>query len=84
VIFNLDPGFQSADDYQGGGGASRNGGRIANSFVVSILTCKPLALKILQSIFAEPAPVKTFEGWGGGGYPENPLDFHKMEFSQRE
>lgn len=39
-------------------------------FVVKILTCKPLRLKILQSIFADPAPVKAFRGVGGGGYPK--------------
>ena len=36
-------------------------------------------LKVVMETHGE-----TFEGGGGGGYPENPLDFHKMEFSQRE
>ncbi len=42
-------------------------------FVIRILTSKPLPLRILQAIFANPAPVKAFRGGGGGGgYPSNP------------
>src|ERR1035437_9869070 len=37
------------------------------SFVVKILTSKLLAIKILQSIFADFAPVKGFRRRGGGG-----------------
>ena len=33
--------------------------------VINILT-NSLALKILQTLFAEPAPVKPFRGWGRG------------------
>jgi hypothetical protein len=43
----------------------------SNSFVVKILTSKPLGLKILQTLFAKPAPVKAFGGGGGGGMPQN-------------
>jgi hypothetical protein len=32
------------------------------------MTSNPLALKILQTIFANPAPVAAFKGWGEGGY----------------
>ena len=40
------------------------------SFKVKILTSNPYALKILQTIFANPAPVKAFSGGGGrGGTP---------------
>jgi hypothetical protein len=39
------------------------------SFVVNILTSKPKAFKILQTIIAKPAPVKFFREVGGGGYP---------------
>jgi hypothetical protein len=47
------------------------GGRekACNSFVVKILTSKPLGLKILQGILANPAPVKAFRC--GGGIPVN-------------
>lgn len=38
-------------------------------FVIKILTSNPLRLKILQAIFAKPAPVKAFQRVGGGGYP---------------
>jgi len=40
-----------------------------NSFIFKILTSKPLGLKILQTIFANPAPVAAFRGLAGGGYP---------------
>jgi hypothetical protein len=33
------------------------------------MTSKPLALNILQTTFANPAPVKGFQGVGGGGVP---------------
>ena len=36
-------------------------------FVIKILTSNPLGLKILQSIFVEPAPVKAFREGGGRG-----------------
>ena len=40
-------------------------------FVIKILTSNPLGLKILQSIFVEPAPVKAFREGGGRGYPSH-------------
>ncbi len=40
------------------------------SFVVWILTPKLFDIKILQTLFADPAPVKTFREWVGGGTPE--------------
>ena len=45
------------------------------SFKVKILTSNSYALKILQTIFATPAPVKAFRGVGGGGYPPIPRIF---------
>jgi hypothetical protein len=42
------------------------------SLVVKILTSKLFDIKILQILFADPAPVKAFGGWGEGGYPRNP------------
>ena len=70
VTSDLDAKNQRADHRQGGGGAIGNRERGANSFVVKILTSKPLGLKILQTIFAKPAPVAAFRGVGAGGYPE--------------
>jgi hypothetical protein len=43
--------------------------KLRNSFVVNIMTSKPLALNILQTTFANPAPVKGFRGVGGRGVP---------------
>jgi hypothetical protein len=44
-------------------------GKQPKSFVLNILTSKPLGLKILQSNFAKPAPVAAFErGREGEGY----------------
>jgi hypothetical protein len=39
--------------------------------VLKILTSKPFAIKILQTLFANPAPRKPFRGRGGGGYLES-------------
>ena len=69
VTSDLDPKIQRADHRQGGGGARRKRERGSNSFVLKILTSKPLGLKILQTIFVNPAPVAAFGGVGGGGYP---------------
>ena len=44
--------------------------KACKSFKVKILTSNPYALKILQTIFAAPAPVKAFRGWGEGGPPQ--------------
>jgi hypothetical protein len=54
---------------KGGGGARRHPERGSNSFVVKILTSKPLGLKILQTIFVKPAPVAAFRGGQGEGVP---------------
>ena len=43
--------------------------KACKSFKVKILTSNSYALKILQTIFAAPAPVKVFRGMGGRGYP---------------
>jgi hypothetical protein len=79
VTSNLDPQIQKADYGQGGGGIRKNRGAALNSFVIKILTSKPLGLKILQGIFVEPAPVKAFRELGGGGVPTKPADFPKMK-----
>jgi hypothetical protein len=49
------------------------------SFKLKILTSNPYALKILQTIFAAPAPVKAFRGMGGGGVPLNSENFRVSE-----
>ena len=68
VTSNLDPRIQKADHPQRGSGSSSDGEKSRNSFVLKILTYKPLGLKILQAIFADPAPVAAFRGVVGGGY----------------
>src|ERR1700739_1107084 len=44
-------------------------GESRKSLVIKILIRNPCTLKILQILFAKPAPVKPFREWGGGGYP---------------
>jgi hypothetical protein len=46
---------------QGGGGTQGGHETARKFFVINILTSKPLRLKILQTIFAKPAPVKAFK-----------------------
>ncbi len=60
--------MKRADYCQGGSSRSRGQSRPCNSFGIKILTSNPYALKILQTHFAEPAPVKVFARGGGGGY----------------
>jgi len=36
--------------------------------VIKILTSNSFVFKILQPLFAKPAPIKPFRGVGGGGY----------------
>jgi hypothetical protein len=69
VTSDLDPEIQRADHRQGGGGTRGNREPVSNSFVLKILTPKPLGLKILRGIFAKPAPDKAFHGLVGEGYP---------------
>jgi hypothetical protein len=57
---------------KGGGGTRGGREKVRKSFVVKILTSKSLGLKILQTFFAKPAPVKSFKGVGGGGTSANP------------
>jgi len=62
---------KTADHGQGVSGTRDALAASTKFFVVKILTPKPLGLKILQTVFAEPAPLKAFRGWGEGGYPDN-------------
>lgn len=70
VTSNLDPTQQREDHRHGRGRNARKGRKDPKSLVVKILTFKPLWLKILQSIFANPAPVKAFRGGGGLDFPK--------------
>jgi hypothetical protein len=60
-----------ADDCQGESGTDVTRQRTPKPFEIKILTPNPKALKILQSNFAEAAPVKALEGGGRGGTPAN-------------
>jgi hypothetical protein len=60
VTSDLAPGKKKADDRQGVSGLRQRVAEDANSFELKILTSNPLPLKILQTLFAEPAPVKAF------------------------
>src|SRR5579862_7460316 len=78
VTFNLALPPKRADSDQGGGGVCGSREKDRNSFVVKILTSKPLALKILQTLFANPAPVRRSSRGGGGGIP------HKRQVSPND
>jgi hypothetical protein len=47
--------------------------------VVKILTSKLFDIKILQTLFANPAPRKAFRGGGEGGYLQVHPDFPNRE-----
>jgi hypothetical protein len=69
---------KKVEDRQGAGGtrSHRKNGR--KPFVVKILTSNHFVIKILQPLFAKPAPSKAFQREGGGGTPLN-HDFSKMK-----
>ena len=69
VTSNLDSKIQRADYCQGGGGTRSHHEKGHKFFVIKILTSKYYWFKILQSIFANRAPVKAFRGGGEGGVP---------------
>ena len=70
VTSNLAVNKKKADHGQGVSGRNTIREKATKLFVVKILTSKALWLKILQTIFAKPAPVKAFRAGGGGGYPQ--------------
>jgi hypothetical protein len=70
VTSDLARAFRFVHHRQGGGGRSRACNSMRNSFVLKILTSKLFGLKILQTLFANPAPSKAFKGYGGGGIPQ--------------
>jgi len=61
VTSNLDHEIERADYGQGGGGIGNHREKGRKSFVIKILTSKYYWLKILQGIFANPAPDKVFQ-----------------------
>ncbi len=67
VTSDLAPSSEKVDHCQGGGGARDSRKKSTKSFVVKIVTSKPLGLKILQRLFANPAPVVPFPGVREGG-----------------
>jgi hypothetical protein len=67
VTSNLAIHKKKADHGQGVSGTSIPREKAHKFFVIKILTSNSLRLKILQSIFANPAPVKAFKRVGGGG-----------------
>jgi hypothetical protein len=77
VTPNLAPDKEKADHHQGVSGRRSDREKPHKLFVIKILTSKPLRLKILQSIFAKPAPVKAFQRRGEGGTPLPPEVFPK-------
>ena len=72
VTSALAPKIERADHGQGGGGGGEDSEKHRKSIVLKILTSNPLGLKILQTVFAEPAPVKAFRRCGEGGTPPSP------------
>jgi hypothetical protein len=70
VTSDLALNFRKADHGQGISGARNYHRTHRKFFVIKVLTSNSLALKILQTLFAEPAPVKAFRGGGGEGVPQ--------------
>jgi hypothetical protein len=68
VTCDLAPRSKRADHRQGGSGIRLSAKKSPKSFVIKILTSKPLELKILQTLFADPAPVAASQGGWGRGY----------------
>ena len=83
VTSNLAPRRERADHRQGGSSKGTSAKKSPKSFVVKILTSKPLGLKILQTLFANPAPVAAFQRrWGRGG-PLKPGRFPELNLSSK-
>jgi hypothetical protein len=59
VTSDLASHSEKVDHRQGGSGIRRSAKKSSNPFVIKILLSKPLGLKILQTLFANPAPVAT-------------------------
>ena len=69
VTSDLARSLGNVDHCQGESGERKNAAFGLKSFVLKILSSNPLGLKILRTLFAEPAPVAAFErGREGEGY----------------
>ena len=64
--------------FQGAGNPPKGLQKPRKFFVVKILIPNSYALKILQTLFANPAPVAAFEKGGGGGVPLKSHGFPKI------
>ena len=80
---DLDAEFRKADHRHGEWAKRKISESRCNSIAFKILTSNPYALKILQTIFAEPAPVKAFRGGWGRGVPSNLADFPKSTQAEK-
>jgi hypothetical protein len=67
------------DHGQGGGGIQKFRGIHNKSIVFNILTLNPFTLKILQTLFAKPAPVKFLPWVGGEGGTPCKSEFPKTD-----
>jgi hypothetical protein len=81
VTSDLAREFHKADHCQGESGPRTTRYKARKFFEIKILTSHPSALNILQTIFANPAPVKAFKGVGGGGIPRK-QGFPKMKLAK--
>src|SRR5579864_7449827 len=70
VTSALVPHHERADHCQSASSKNMSAQESPKSFVVKILTSKPLGLSILQTLFANPASVAASQRGGGGGYPK--------------
>ena len=75
VTSNLAPHLKSAHHDRGEGSIGKSHNNDPKPFVVKILTSKPSAIKILHTLFANPAPSKLLQGQGGGGVPPKSILF---------
>lgn len=81
MTFNLAPTIELSDDRRSERSRQSSTPQ-PNSFGIKILTPKSKGLKILRTIFADPAPSKAFRGMGGGGYRNQAVNFPETKFAQ--
>jgi len=80
VTSNFASQIKKADHCRRGGSTRTERRKRRKSIVLKILTCKLFAIKILQTLFANPAPIKPSEV-GGRGVPSPPR-FPKLRRAQ--
>jgi hypothetical protein len=71
VTSNLAPNPKLARSCQRRTGCREPDRPTPKSNILKILTSKLFDIKILPTVFANPAPSETFTRAGGGGYPSN-------------